>query len=261
MIRAAILAGAMFAACVTAQAQTNAPANPQSPPPPNTSAQTETSSPALPNGPAVTVELNGTVDSRKAKVGDKVEARTIEALKNGNDVVIPNGTKLVGHVTQASARAKGDNDSSLAIQFDEAVPKKEQAMPLHVMILAVAAPEQVNLASDFPSSSSDPLAGTVAGTQTSPMGASRPANPSVADRPTAGIPDSPDSAPAGSLVRGPLPAKSRGVYGLSGLKLIWEDSNGNPATVITSTRQNVRLEGGTRLLLVAEPTGASTSGK
>lgn len=261
MIRAAILAGAMFAACVAARAQTNASANPQSPPAPNTSAQTEPSSPALPSGPAVTVELNGTVDSRKVKAGDKVEAHTIEALKNGNDIVIPNGTKLVGHVTQASARARGDNDSSLAIQFDEAVPKKEQAIPLHVMIMAVAAPAQPNSANDFPTAGSDPLAGTVAETQTSPMGASRPAHPNITDRPAPGIPDSLDSAPAGSLVRGPLPAKSRGVYGLSGLKLVWEDSNGNPATVITSTRQNVRLEGGTRLLLVAEPTAASTAGK
>lgn len=214
-------------------------------------AQSEHSS--LPIGAALNVELNTSIDSKKAKVGDKVEAHTTEALKNGSETLIPRGTKLIGHITAATARSKGDGDSSLAIQFDQALPKNEAEIPLNVAILAVAAPES-QTSGGFPQSSSDPLAGVGASAAGgSPMGASRPQNPNANDNPTRQIPDAGEGDQGGPLERGPLPAKSRGVYGLSGLKLMRENSNGNPATVITSNGKNVRLESGTRLLLIAEP--------
>ena len=208
---------------------------------------------SLPNGTALNVELNTSIDSKKAKVGDKVEAHTTEALKNGSETVIPRGTKLIGHITAATARSKGDGDSSLAIQFDKAIPKNEAEIALNVTILAVAAPES-QISGGFPQSSSDPLAGVGASAAGgSPMGASRPQNPNANDNPTRQIPDAGEGDQNGPLERGPLPAKSRGVYGLSGMNLMRENANGNPTTVITSTGKNVRLESGTRLLLVAEP--------
>ena len=205
------------------------------------------------NGAALNVELNSSIDSKKAKVGDKVEAHTTEALKNGSETVIPRGTKLIGHITAATARSKGDSDSSLAIQFDQALPKNEAEIALNVAILAVAAPES-QISGGFPQSSSDPLAGVGASAAGgSPMGASRPQNPNANDNPTRQIPDAGEGDQNGPLERGPLPAKSRGVYGLSGLKLMRENAKGNSATVITSEGKNVRLESGTRLLLIAEP--------
>jgi hypothetical protein len=216
-----------------------------------TLAQSERAS--LPDGAALNAELNTSIDSKKAKVGDKVEAHTTEALKNGSATVIPRGTKLIGHITAATARSKGDSDSSLAIQFDQALPKNEAEISLNVAILAVAAPES-QLSGGFPQSSSDPLAGVGASAAGgSPMGASRPQNPNANDNPTRQIPGAGEGDQNGPLERGPLPAKSRGVYGLSGLKLMRENANRNSATVITSTGKNVRLESGTRLLLVAEP--------
>lgn len=214
-------------------------------------AQSERAS--LPNGAALNVELNTSIDSKKAKIGDKVEARTTEALKNGSETVIPRGTKLIGHITAATARSKGDGDSSLAILFDQALPKNEAEIPLNVAILAVAAPES-QISGGFPQSASDPLAGVGASAAGgSPMGASRPQNPNANDNPTRQIPDAGEGGQGGPIDRGPLPAKSRGVYGLSGLKLMRENAKGNPETVITSTGKNVRLDIGTRLLLVAEP--------
>lgn len=235
MIRAgiAILAVATVAACAPARAQHERP--------------------SLADGAALNVELNTSIDSKKSRVGDKVEAHTTEALKNGSETVIPRGTKLIGHITTATARSKGDSESSLAIQFDQALPKNEAEIPLNVAILAVAAPE-TQLARGFPQSASDPLAGVGASAAGgSPMGASRPQNPNPNDNPTRQIPDAGEGDPGGPLERGPLPAKSRGVYGLSGMKLMRENAVGNLATVITSTGKSVRLESGTRLLLVAEP--------
>lgn len=220
-------------------------------------AQSERAS--LPDGAALNVELNSSIDSKKAKVGDKIEAHTTEALKNGSETVIPRGTKLIGHITAATARSKGDSESSLAIQFDQALPKNEAEIALNVAILAVAAP-QSQLSGEFPQSSSDPLAGVGASAAGgSPMGASRPQNPNANDNPTRQIPDAGEGDQGGPLERGPLPAKSRGVYGLSGMKLMRENAKGSSATVITSTGKNVRLESGTRLLLVAEPAGPAAA--
>jgi len=272
MIRAglAVLAGTMIAACVAAQSQSNPPqsqnppqqaqppANPQAPP--NADAQS-TANPAIPNGPAVTVELSGSVDSKKAKVGDKVEARTTEALKNGNDVIVPKGTKMIGHVTQATARAKGDSDSSLAIQFDKATPKKEAEVPLITMILAVAPPVQENIGGGAPSPSS-PTANTNTAQQTSPMGASRPPqNQSTENYPAA----SPGDTQAGPTTPATLPANSRGVYGIKDLKLMMnKPQNGAATTVITSAGKDVHLDSGTRLLLIstgAAPAASAPSGQ
>lgn len=251
-----ILAATMFAACAAAQAQTSTPANTQAPAPQG--AQTA-DAPALPTGPSVNAELNSTLDSRKAKVGDKVEARTTEALKDDNGVVVPKGTKLIGHVTQTSAREKGDEKSTLAIQFDKAVPKKNEEIAMNFIVMAIAAPAQENFAGGYPSADSSPLAGTNTGSQTSPMGASRPQNP-AGTTPNANYPAAGDAGSTGSAAAGPLPPNSRGVYGLNGLQLMMESSQTSQKTVITSTGKNVHLDGGTRLLLVEQPPARATSG-
>jgi hypothetical protein len=60
---------------------------------------------------------------------------------------------------------------------------------------------------------------------------------------------------------GQLAASSRGVYGLGDLKLMMVSSNKSQTTVITSTGKNVRLEGGTRLLLVSQPEAPAAANK
>ena len=103
-------------------------------------AQTEPSAVTLPSGTAVNAELNSSVDSKKAKVGDKVEAHTTEEIKYAGKIIVPKGAKLEGHVTEATARSKGDSGSTLAIQFDKAIAKKGEEISLNVAILAIAAP-------------------------------------------------------------------------------------------------------------------------
>jgi hypothetical protein len=93
------------------------------------------------SGSAFNAALTNPVDARKAKPGGRVNARTAEAVKSENKTVIPKGTRLVGHVTQASARAKGDSQSALAIAFDRAVLKNGHEIPLNVSIQALASAE------------------------------------------------------------------------------------------------------------------------
>jgi hypothetical protein len=94
---------------------------------------------SLARGTTLHVELDTPVDSKKVKTGDAVNAHVTEAVKTNGQTVVPKNTKLVGHVTQASARAKGDAGSALAIVFDKAVLKKGQELPLRVVIQAMAA--------------------------------------------------------------------------------------------------------------------------
>lgn len=58
------------------------------------------------------------LDSKRAKVGDEVIAKTSVGMK-GNGIVIPKGGKVIGHITEAQSRSKGDSQSSLGIAFDK----------------------------------------------------------------------------------------------------------------------------------------------
>src|SRR5258708_11795446 len=102
------------------------------------SAQNGQANASLGSGAAINAELTAPVDSKKAKPGDPVAGRTTEPTKSNGKTVIPKGSKLVGHVTQASARAKGDSESALGIVFDKAILKNGQEVPLNVAIQALA---------------------------------------------------------------------------------------------------------------------------
>jgi hypothetical protein len=49
---------------------------------------------------------------------------------------------------------------------------------------------------------------------------------------------------------GQLTAKSRGVYGMSGLRLAEDTSKEIPVSAVVSNGKSVHLDGGTRLLLI-----------
>src|SRR6266478_6509346 len=153
----AIAAGALFCFGAAAQAQTGAQAGAQSSSQTsvearktqtqasaNTSASTSASAQngqanaSLASGTAFNAALSSPIDSKKCKPGDQVTAHTTEAAKSEGKTVIPKGSRLVGHVTQASARAKGESESALGIVFDKAILKNGQEIPLNVAIQAVA---------------------------------------------------------------------------------------------------------------------------
>jgi hypothetical protein len=218
---------------------------------------------SLPSGTVINAVLNSSVDSKKAKPGEQITAHTTEAVKSSDGrTILPQGAKIIGHVTEASARSKGQGESMLAIQFDKAILKDKQEMPLNnVMIQAVAAPSR-----EASAYGSDTERTTTVGTPSnSPsnnpsMSGSRGARPEATQTPRNNPYPStnPDGTPGGeSNGAGPLPANTRGVYGVEGVRLT---SKGNgEATVLTSANKNVHLDGGTRLLLAVQPQGASSA--
>ena len=229
-----------------------------------TPSENTSSDAALSGGTVVNAALNSSIDSKKAKAGDPVVAHITEAVKSADGrTVLPNGTKLLGHVTKASARSNGQGEAMLALQFEKAVLKDKQEMPLNVVIQAVAAPSQA--ASTFSSDTER---------TTTPNSAGMPSsNPSMSGSRGArqeGASPAPQQYPSGSASgastsdansAGPLPANSRGVYGLQDVRM--NPNATGEGTVLTSTGKNVHLDGGTRLLLAVQPQSPSAmpSGK
>jgi hypothetical protein len=243
-----VIAFAVAAFCATGAAAQSAP--------PSENASSEAS---LAGGTAINAALNSSLDAKKAKPGEQITAHTIEAVKSTDGrTILPNGTKLIGHVTQASARTKGQGESTLAIQFDKAMLKGGQEVPLNnVVIQAIAAParEASNYGGGY-----DPGPTTTPGAPSNnpSMSGSRGARPETTPTTQPYPRDNPNGVERGeSNNSGPLPANARGVYGLEGVRL---SANGNgQGTVLSSTDKNIHLDGGTRLLLTVQPQSASTA--
>ena len=60
----------------------------------------------------IPVLLAKSIDSKKLKAGDEVDAKTAAILHLTDGTVISRGAKVIGHVTQGRARSSGDAESA-----------------------------------------------------------------------------------------------------------------------------------------------------
>jgi len=93
---------------------------------------------SMPQMRPVAGELVEKLDSKTARVGDSVVVKTTASVRSADGVVIPKGTRLVGHVTDVRAHARGSEESSLTVQFDRAELKGGQTMSIHSVIESVS---------------------------------------------------------------------------------------------------------------------------
>jgi hypothetical protein len=242
------------------------------------SAQNGQANASLASGTAFNAALSSPIDSKKCKPGDPVGARTTEAAKSDGKTVIPKGSKLVGHVTQASARAKGESESSLGIVFDRAILKNGQEVPLNnVTIQAIASAQSSASAAGADmdtmggmgtsaagsgvaggrsalggvTSSAGGAVGTVTNTAANAGGAAGGTLNSAANA-GGSIAGASKGAVGGLNAAGQLTSNSQGVFGLNGLSLNAASANATEGSVITSAGKNVHLDSGTRMLLVSQ---------
>lgn len=203
-------------------------------------------------GSVIPVQLTKTIDAKKAKPGQEVVAKVTQDMKTSKgEVLVPKDTKIIGHVTEAQARSKEQKQSELAILFDHAEIKKGNSMELPMSIQAIIG-QQNNQASGGNDQSAGagpagaaPSAGGAGGAGHSPMaGGSAP--PPNAPSSEAGAPPSEEQAANGP--RPPINGHTTGVIGLSDINLS-PNSNAQQGSVVTSDKNNVKLESGTMLLL------------
>jgi hypothetical protein len=202
------------------------------------------------------VQLTKTIDAKKAKPGDPVLAKvTMDMKTNSGEIIVPKDTKVTGHVTASQARSKDQKESQLAIAFDHASLKSGD-VNLPMSIQAVIAPPSNNANGD--NSGANPggsggrdMPAASGTTASSPMGAERsggnaqaqPATPS----PSA-VPTTSSDTPQPNGARPPITGTTQGVIGISNLKLE-SAQNAAQGSVLTSEKNNVKVESGTMLLL------------
>ncbi len=218
---------------------------------------------AFPANMPILATLSKTIDAKKAKQGEPVTAKVEQDVLSQGNIILPRGSRLVGHVTVAKARSKGEA-SELGIAWDKAVQKGGKEIPLHAVVQALAPPPQMT--SSEPPMGGGAESGGMSGAPTGglpggqpgmgppqpgagqpPMGppAGEPTNPGSIGNPTTGT----STTSRGGGLTGPmLSAASRGVQGMPGVTLN-SAANAAEGSVITSEKQNVKLNSGTQLVL------------
>jgi hypothetical protein len=204
-------------------------------------------------GSVIPVRLAKTVDAKKAKPGEEVDAEVTEDLKSGNgEVVVPKNTKIIGKVTEAQPRSKEQKESQLAIAFDHALTKDGSKVVLPLSIQAIIAPSYLNggnnpnQASSAPSAPAPSSGGMAPNGRSSQMGTPQTENPAAAG----GEEPSPSSANPHSHPA--ITGNTQGILGLENMTLSGAAASGQ-ASVVSSEKNNVKLEGGTLLLLRVNP--------
>ena len=195
---------------------------------------------------AIAIELSKSLDTKKLKPGDPVKAKITSVFEIGNGKVVPIGSTVQGHVTQAVTRSKGEAQSSLGIAFDNIVLKDGQQLPLKATIQAVGAPP--GWAINNPASGNGRIGGPPMGSPGSPASYPGSTGPIGATNPTGGYPPPPTSQPQSpsgqpDTTNSPsLTAQSTGVVGMRDVSL-------QPDSVLTSTGKDLKLEAGTEMIL------------
>lgn len=199
-------------------------------------------------GSVIPVQLTKTIDAKKVRTGDQVVAKVTQDLKaNSGAVLVPKDTKVIGHVTEAQPRSK-DQESQMGIAFDHAVMKDGNEVNLPMSIQAIIGMQQNN--ADNAGGNEQGSAPPSSSAQ-QPMGAGRQGMSGGSTPPHSNSPSAGDNtAAAGTANAGmpPINGQTTGVIGIPHMTL-QSGSSGNQGSVITSDKNNVKLENGTMLLL------------
>jgi hypothetical protein len=220
------------------------------------------------NGTKIEATLADSLDAKKNKPGDRVEARTTEDVKEDGKVVLKRGTRLVGHVTQAQARAKEQSQSQLGIMFDHAVLKDGREVPFSATVQALAMAQSSAVASTgadnmmasgggMGAASGNMHGGGLVSGLASTAGATAGSVTNVASSAPANLGGATNmavhssGAVGGLSSDGRLISNSSGVFGLQGLSIDSAASSATQSSMIVSSTRNVHLDSGTQVLLSA----------
>lgn len=207
-------------------------------------------------GSVIPVQLTKSVDAKKAKTGDEVVATVTQDMKTQTgEVIVPKDTQVIGHVTEAQAREKNQKESEVGIAFDRAVVKGDP-VPLPMSIQAVIGPQD-NTANN---SGGDQNGPAMAGGAPSPSAPSSPMGSGRGGATTSNPSPQQPNLPAGgadtqtqSKSRPAINGTTEGVIGISNLKLETPAQNSAQGSVLSSEKNNVKIDKGTMMLLRVNP--------
>jgi hypothetical protein len=173
--------------------------------------------------------LTKPLDSKKLKEGDIVICQTAGVLRARSGLMIPSGSKVIGHVTEAKARSKGDSESSLAIVFDKIEISKGREIPMKGVLQAVGPSLGDN----------SPTTGAAGGLS---MGG-RGGDTANVPPPSSGVTGANSGIhPVDNGTHPLLNPQSTGVLGIHGLEMSKDN-------VLTSSGKEVKLDSGTQMMI------------
>jgi hypothetical protein len=210
----------------------------------------------------VSAELTKNLDSKKAKVGDEVLAKTTSKARLTDGTMLPKGTKLVGKVTDVQAKAGAEHASRLAFAFDHAVLHDGSQVPVHATLQSISAPSaattSAGVAQDDSMAAGPVGASAGGGARSGGMiggaagGVARPIGGAVGST-TRGVEDT--AAGAESTVGGAVQGTSASagvvtgsVANLPGVTFS-STASGNGEAVLQGSGRNIELSSGTQMSL------------
>ena len=101
-----------------------------------TSAQKQGRQIDLQSGTQLAAQLESSLDARHAKVGDRVVLKTIQAVKQNGETVIPKGARLIGHITHVQQQTKSTGESHIGLVIDR-LRSGSTEIPITASILSI----------------------------------------------------------------------------------------------------------------------------
>ena len=166
--------------------------------------------------------LETPVDTLTAARDDGFTLITMNDVGVGGKIVIPKGSKIIGHVAGVTNKGKDASKSVLGLLIDKAVTVNGD-VPLEAIIVAVAAPKGSELAS---SASTGTNVSSQAKTTTSPRTVIRDGDVTLL-----------------------LADNDQGAFGFEDVTLSWHLSIPPPLTILATRGKHLRLEVGSQMLL------------
>jgi hypothetical protein len=262
----AVIAAAVL--CAASQAQENAPSQggASSPVTVNTANDNALTADSL-KGAGIVAELSSSLKANKVKSGDKIKAEVMQDVLLHGKIVIPVGSKLVGHVTEARKRTEAEPESRLGFVFDKVRMKGHKELDLQAVVQAMAAPAPRASLVDKPDMMLPPTmmmgssggaaqpvgrsagrgANTTTGSTSSPARLEPPPAPVSVTTSNSRV----QMANPTMMSNKPLGNGSRGIFGLPGLAM----RMGTSGPFIVSRVREVKLEYGTQIILLITESG------
>jgi hypothetical protein len=187
------------------------------------------------SGTQISGQLQSTLDTKNAKVGDQVVLKATNAVKQNGQTVVEKGSRLIGHVTEVQQRAKNGAGSRVGVVFDT-LQQGGNSVPISAVITSVF---QAQSAAGASVSDDDMMA--MGSTSTQTMTSTR------------------SSGGGGGLLGGVVNSTTQTVSGVT--NTAGQTVNGVTNTAGQTVGSTTRSVGGTlRGLQISQSTDASASG-
>jgi hypothetical protein len=226
----------------------------------------------------ILAEFSGGLNVKKLKAGDKITAQVAQDVLWKGKIIIPEESRLVGHVTEVKRKTPDDPESRLGVVFDRVLLKHHKELDFQGVIQALSPPAPRKSKVDEPDQMLPPSTMTMNQNPSGPMGGVSTGRNNTSNTTTksmgiatmpAGVPmyteANPGSNPGNAVGSARQSGTSseqkpmssgmpRGVFGIKGLALTSGPSSSTPGPVIVSNVIDIKLEGGTQVLLkVTDP--------